>query len=168
MEQSLEVLHKEIDLIQNCIKKYDDRSLLIKGWSIALISLICGLSSSSLLIFNAKAIPISLYLLLIVNALFHIVDTHNSQKKWLYTLLYEWTIKNREFDDNPWKHVYNLDYTRFKDRLNEFSSSRFSTTIYMVTWGFIISLMVFHTISGFQNSKEEKNQINNTLKMQSK
>ena len=45
-DKSNEIIHKEIELIQNCIKKYDNRSLLIKGWSAALISLICGLTTS--------------------------------------------------------------------------------------------------------------------------
>lgn len=160
-EKRLDILHKEIDLIQSCIKKYDDRSLMIKGWSIALVGLIVGLNSSSILIFHEKATPVALSLLLMLNFLLYTIDVHNQKKKWQYVQLYRWTIANRKFDDQPWKHVYSLDYTRFENSLGSFKLSVFSKTVYNTLWFFILALMIWHLIVGFEKSKEEKTPQNN-------
>lgn len=160
--QNTEVLHKELDLIQNCIKKCEDRSILLKGWSIGLIGIICGINSSSIFIFNPKATPISLSILLTVNSLFYLLAINNNKKKWLYTKLYEWTINNRQFDkDEPWEFVYDLNYKRFEDKLPEFSSSKFNSTFFSITWIFILSLMIWHTINGIDNSNMEKSKLQN-------
>jgi len=155
-EKSNEVLHKELELIQNCIGKYDSRSMLIRGWSVALITLICGLTASDILFFDPDLKPVSLLLLITVNWGFRLVDIDNSKKKFLYTELYNWTIRNRNFDQNEWEHVYDLNYNRFKEQLRYFEPSAFGQKLYQVTWGFILCLMIWYTIQGMSKSKQEK------------
>lgn len=155
MQKSTETLHKEIDLIQACIKKYDDRSLLIKGWSIALIALVCGLTTTGILFFDPNLKPISLSILLVINFLFRLIDIDNSKKKWQYIQLYNWVIKNRSFDnDKPWEFVYDLNYERFSKTLKDYKPSEFGKRIYLLTWSFILILMVWYTVTGLTKKPE--------------
>lgn len=159
MEKKIEIIHKEIDLIQACIKKYDDRTLLIRGWSVGLIALICGLTTTDIIFFNPDAKPVSLSLLLVVNGIFRLIDIDNSKKKWQYTQLYNWVINNRSFDDNkPWAHVYDLNYKRFSKSLVHFEYSDFGKKLYVAIWGFILMLMIYYTVESLTkktNSKKE-------------
>lgn len=43
---SKEILLKEIDLIQNCIKRMASNSFLLKGWFITLLSVIMGMTTN--------------------------------------------------------------------------------------------------------------------------
>lgn len=44
-EKNIEVLHKEIDLIQNCITRMAQNSFLIKGWALTVITIVLALSA---------------------------------------------------------------------------------------------------------------------------
>lgn len=44
----VEELHKEIDLIQNCINRMSNNSFLLKGWLITIIAAVVTLSQADL------------------------------------------------------------------------------------------------------------------------
>ena len=43
------ILHKEIDLIQDCIKRMANNSFLIKGWTVSLIAVVLALAKDKLI-----------------------------------------------------------------------------------------------------------------------
>lgn len=98
-----ETLHKEIDLIQDCISRMAQNSFMVKGWVITLVAACCALSSlntnewKALFIFSALAIILFWYL-----------DAFFLKMERLYRYKYEWVIKNRlsqdmySFDLNPY------------------------------------------------------------------
>ena len=55
-------------------------------------------------------------------------------------------------DDKPWEHLYDLNYMRFPVD-DKFSYSSFGKRVYLLTWGFIISLAVWYTIDGWKKQK---------------
>ena len=46
-ETDKENLHKEIDLIQECIKRMASNSFLLKGWTISLVAVVLALSEKN-------------------------------------------------------------------------------------------------------------------------
>ena len=78
MENShkLEILHKEIDLIQNIITPMAHNSFLLKGWMISLIAAILVLSKDTIIIDDVTYLSLILCLPVIVfwylNAFFYI------------------------------------------------------------------------------------------------
>jgi len=43
-----DILHKEIDLIHDCIKRMANNSFLIKGWTITLIAVVLALAKDNI------------------------------------------------------------------------------------------------------------------------
>lgn len=86
-----DVLHKEIDLIQDVIKRMANNSFLIKGWYITV-------TSASLLITKANLkehTSIPLWFVLIAPALFWFLDAYYLGQEALFRKLYQWVIRER-------------------------------------------------------------------------
>jgi hypothetical protein len=149
-------LHKELDLIQACIKKNDDRGTLIRGWNISTIVIVCSISQTSIVVHSTPNNVMFLLLLLVVNAQFYMVGINNSKKKYQAVKLYEWVTKNRDPETDPKvrRHLYSLDLSRFE--LTDFKSSDFSKAVYGLSWAFLLSLMIWNTILGFDKKSEAK------------
>jgi len=43
-EKSIEIIHKEIDLIQNCVNRMAQNSFLLKGWTVSLVAVVIALA----------------------------------------------------------------------------------------------------------------------------
>lgn len=95
-----EILHKEIDLIQNCITRMASNSFLIKGWYFTLIL--------GFFVFGYEKIPINIVILIsfIITIIFWILDTFFLQLERKYREKYNWVIQNRKFSN---KFFYNLN-----------------------------------------------------------
>ncbi len=167
MENGFNVLHKELDLIQALIKKYDDRATLIRGWNISIIALILGISQTSIFAHSTPNNVISLLLLLVVNAQFYVIGINNSQKKYKAIKLYSWVIRHRNPSTDPkdWLHLYNLDISRFD--LTDFKLSDLSKKVYGLTWGFIISLMIWNIVITYDKKSEVKSNTTKESKIDS-
>lgn len=85
-----EVLHKEIDLIQVCIKRMADCSFKLKGWYISLVTL-----ALTLLIGQGCKMSIIALLLLGVTTIFWWLDGFFLKTETLYRWKYEWVIEAR-------------------------------------------------------------------------
>ncbi|MGL4863111.1 MAG: hypothetical protein ACRC4T_08335 [Cetobacterium sp.] len=108
-----EILHKEIDLIQNCIIRMASNSFLIKGWYFTLIL--------GFIVFGYEKIPINIVLLIsfIITIIFWILDTFFLQLERKYREKYNWIIQNRKFSN---KFFYNLDPNKGRIQSNHTST----------------------------------------------
>ncbi|MGL5052208.1 MAG: hypothetical protein ACRC5W_01240 [Cetobacterium sp.] len=99
-QNKTEILHKEIDLIQNCITRMASNSFLIKGWYFTLII--------GFITFGHKKFNTDFMILISLSITFFcwISDTFFLQLERKYRKKYSWIIRNRESSD---KLYYNLD-----------------------------------------------------------
>lgn len=126
-EQNTEVIHKEIDLIQNCINRMAKNSFLIKGWALTVITAVLALTKKNI-------DPIYLCLVLFIPLLaFWYLDAFFLQTEKMYRKIYEWVIEARK--KNDFNFLYDLNPHRFKDQVE----SRWK-----VMWS--ITLRVFYGI----------------------
>lgn len=100
--ERIEILYKEIELIQSCITRMSQNSFLIKGWLITLIAVVLALLPEK---FDVKILCSVGYIGVIC---FWILDAFFLKIEKLYRMKYEWVIKNRIhsdeflFDLNPY------------------------------------------------------------------
>lgn len=97
-----EVLHKEIDIIQECIKRMADCSFKLKGWYISLVTL-----ALTLLIGQGCKMSIVALFLLGVTTVFWGLDGFFLKTETLYRWKYEWVIDAR-LNDNM-ENLYDLN-----------------------------------------------------------
>ncbi len=82
-----EVLHKEIDLLQACIKRMADNSFMLKGWAmivLVVVGTVSALSDPGYFLFGAWA-PM---------AAFWYLDAYFLQQERLFRIKYDWLIEN--------------------------------------------------------------------------
>lgn len=120
-DNGLQSLHKEIDIIQDAIKRMSTNSFISKGWFITIIVLIVTVyikfrSDELLLIPVLPAI------------LFWYLDSYFLQLERLFRLKYDWVIKKRLMGDesnlydlNPYNHNMWLENVVQKPKVVLFS-----------------------------------------------
>ncbi|MCL2099144.1 MAG: hypothetical protein FWH24_01740 [Oscillospiraceae bacterium] len=98
-----DVLFKEIDLIQDCIKRMANNSFFIKGWLITLFAVALALIPESI-----DIRPVCIVGLVVISCFWYL-DAFFLKMERLYRWKYEWVIKNRNasndefyFDLNPY------------------------------------------------------------------
>ena len=132
-----EILHKEIDLIQNVINRMANNSFLLKGWLITLISVILALSKDSIIIGNLIYLCMIVCLPVIV---FWYLDAFFLHKERCYRKLYDWV--NRKDTD---EHLYSLNYKRFEHDVQSITKIMFSETLFPF-YGLTIFILIIITI----------------------
>lgn len=115
-------LHKEIDLIQNCIARMARNSFLIKGWSITLIVITWAILD------NAGGSSHSLILLIIPVIVFWVLDGYFLRLERMYRKMYEWVLKAR-IEDGNFSKLYDLNPSRFQTDVGSWLSVMFSKTL---------------------------------------
>ena len=93
-----EDIHKEIDLIQDMIKRMADNSFKIKAWTIGILGAMVTLSEKKLLATCCCNKPEALLLscaLLLPLLCFWYLDAFFLSTEKLYREVYKWVIKNR-------------------------------------------------------------------------
>lgn len=115
------VLEKEIDLIQDCIKRMAQNSFMVKGWLITLLSVIIALLPKT---FDIKLLCI---MGIIIILCFWYLDGFFLRTETLYRWKYEWVIKNRYTSDD---FFYDLNPYNKNTRLqNDNGSDKTEPTI---------------------------------------
>lgn len=84
-DEKKEYLLKEVDLIQNIIKKVESNSFLLKGWTLMLIIITVFINEKDEMTIISIILLISLWFF----------DAYFIQKERMYRNLYEWVIENR-------------------------------------------------------------------------
>ncbi|MBL7186064.1 MAG: hypothetical protein ISS70_07040 [Phycisphaerae bacterium] len=116
-----EVLHKEIDLIQDCIKRMAHNSFLLKGWTVSLVAIVLALAKDFDLIYLCL-------LLLLPVICFWYLDAFFLYTEKMYRRMYEWVIANRSKTD---EHLYNLNPHCFKKEVPGELKIMFSKTLFV-------------------------------------
>lgn len=129
-------LHKEIDLIQNCISRMARNSFMLKGWAISLLAVVIALTADRL---NPLFLFCSVFIPLLC---FWFLDAFFLRTEKMYRKMYEWVLKERKEDNLDFQ--YDLEPKRFKKDVKSQICTMFSTTL-SVFYG-IPSLVVFLVI----------------------
>lgn len=131
-EELKEFMLKEIEIIQDIIKRMAFNSFLIKGWTITLIGVTLLLKGSKYQVFIA-------YIPLLV---FWFLDAYFLWQERLYRRLYEWVIWHRLETD---KYLFDMNAYRFKDKEQSKLRIMFSITLGWF-YGSIFILTLIYTI----------------------
>lgn len=101
----IEVIHKEIDLIQACITRMASNSFLLKGWLVTLVAVI--------LTFLPEQINVILVLgiLFLIILSFWYLDAFFLSVEKKYRKLYEWVLAERPKGND--EMLYDLSISRF-------------------------------------------------------
>lgn len=115
--EKLEILHKEIDLIQAVITRMAQNSFYMKGWCITLVAAIFSLSEK---VGTVKDVSMPLA---IMSAFFWVLDTNYLSLEKKYRGLYAWVLKNRLAKDD-YVNLYSLDYNLAEKSVNGWVKKR--------------------------------------------
>lgn len=120
--EQLTAFHKELDLIQDCIKRMASNSFLIKGWTITYIGGILAL-------FNGKlsVLLLAVIILLGVTAFWYL-DAFFLQTERAYREMYKEVVLLRS--KGNFDNQYNLDPNPYKKRVG----SRIDTALAKTLW----------------------------------
>ena len=99
-------LHKEIDLIQNCINRMARNSFMLKGWAISLLAVVLALTADRL---NPLFLFCSVFIPLLC---FWYLDAFFLRTEKMYRKMYEWVLKERK--EGRMDFQYDLEPSRFK------------------------------------------------------
>ena len=114
-------LHKEIDLIQNCINRMTKNSFMLKGWTISLVAVVLALTADKLnpfFLFCSVFIPI---------LCFWYLDALFLQAEKMYREMYNWVLEERKKDNLEYQ--YDLNPIRFKKCVESHFHVMFSQTL---------------------------------------
>lgn len=135
-EKNIEIIHKEIDLIQNCINRMAQNSFLLKGWAISILTVV-------LAIMKDFWDPIKICLIMLIPLLsFWFLDALFLQKEKMYRKMYDWALDKRSHND--FSHLYELDPNRFRDDVD--SKVKIMLSLSLVSFygvPFIIIIAIF-------------------------
>lgn len=130
-----EIIHKEIDLIQNCISRMANNSFMVKGWAVTIT-----VASFAFLSFKREiVIPLCIFIFGIIIALWYLdaFFLHTEKK---FRLLYQDVLKKRAMDDCS--NLYEIDISIYKDKTN----SIFRTMLNKTLIPFYAVLMLFSIV----------------------
>lgn len=117
---SIEELHKEIDLIQNCIQRMSNNSFLIKGWLITIIAGVVTLSHENM--------NVSIFLILVfATIIFWGLDAFFLQTEKKYRKMYTWMLEQRKLNSRELQ--YDLEPKRFDNQVESVFKIMFSPTL---------------------------------------
>ena len=140
-ENNIEVIHKEIDLIQNCISRMAQNSFLIKGWALTVVTVVLALMEKNI-------DPIYLCLVLFIPLMaFWYLDAFFLQTEKMYRKMYEWVIDVRP--KNDFSLLYDLNPHRFKDKVDSKQKVMWSITLrifYGIPLFMVIAIIVYQVL----------------------
>lgn len=103
---STEQIHKELDLIQDIIKRMAENSFKVKAWLMAILAAITVVKSDALIVGNSSDIGWLSSVLILPIFYFWYLDAFFLRTERLYRNLYKWVIKYRPDTD---KYLYDLN-----------------------------------------------------------
>ena len=149
-------IHKEIDLVQDVIKRMSQNSFQVKSWLIAILTAIVVIGKDGILVnqdTKINAIALNIFLLLPIFCFWYL-DAFFLSKERLYRELYKWIIKHRR--SNPELYLYDLntferevggekEYLNLEK--NKTKNSIFNPTLmsfYMIPTIFVFGLLIWN------------------------
>ena len=127
-----EYMLKEIDIIQDIIRRMAFNSFMIKGWAITLVVV-------ALLL---KGTEYQVWIAFIPLLVFWFLDAYFLWQERMYRKLYEWVINNRLKTD---EYLFDMNAYRFKDEVQSRFRIMFSITLGWF-YGSIAILIVIYSV----------------------
>jgi len=121
---------KEIDLVQDVIKRMALNSLMVKFWTVAFVITALFLKSK----FTTLGVLMTILILWLLDAFFLRLER-------LFRRLYNWIVENRLKTD---EYLFNLDYRRFESQEQSIFGVMFSKTLLL-----FYGAMLFLTMLSF-------------------
>lgn len=149
-------IHKEIDLVQEIIKRQSQNSFQIKSWLMAILTAIIVIGKDSILMNQStkiNAIALNVFLFLPIFCFWYL-DAFFLSKERLYREVYKWIIRHRR--TNPELYLYDLntferEIGEVKEKLdlekNKTNSLIFNPnimTFYMIPTIFVIGILIWN------------------------
>ncbi len=131
-EELKEFMLKEIEIIQDIIKRMAFNSFVIKGWTITLVAVTLLLRGSEYQVLIAF-IPI---------LVFWFLDAYFLWQERLYRRLYNWVIKNRTNTD---QYLFDMNAYRFKNEEQSRLRIMFSITLGWFYGSIFILTLIYAT-----------------------
>jgi len=131
-ESLKEYMLKEIDIIQDIIKRMGFNSFMIKGWAITLVVV------TLLLKWTEYQVGIAFIPLLV----FWFLDAYFLGQERMYRKLYEWVVTNRLKTD---EYLFDMNAYRFEDKVQSRLRIMFSITLGWF-YGSIAILLVIYSV----------------------
>jgi len=126
----MEYLLKEVDLVQDVIKRMASNSFMLKGWTVALVV-------GSLLLQSSRNTVLLAFIPLLV---FWFLDAYYLWQERMYRKLYEWVIKNRLKTDEA---LFDLNAYRFRSQVQSKLRTMFSITLVWFYGSVAVLIMVY-------------------------
>ena len=140
-----EILHKEIDIIQECIKRMADCSFKLKGWYISLVTL-----ALTLLIGQGCKLAIVALFLFVVTTVFWGMDGFFLKTETLYRWKYEWVIDARQndnmenlYDLNPYNKKMWKDADKKNSCIMKYMLSKTLCPLYGTVWMIAVGIIMY-------------------------
>lgn len=129
-------LHKEIDLIQDCIKRMAHNSFMLKGWTITMFVIVLALTRDA-----AMSSVCVLFILLAAIISFWCLDAYFLRIERIYRKMYDWVLEER-LQKNSVEHQYDLNLERFAKDVGCFCNTMFSSTLCIFYLPFVVILLL--------------------------
>jgi len=128
-----EYMLKEIDIIQDIIRRMASNSFMIKGWAITLVVLTLLLKGTE---------KYQIWIAFIPLLIFWFLDAYFSRQERMYRKLYDWVISNRLKTD---EYLFDMNAYRFEDKVQSIVRIMFSITLGWF-YGFIAILIIIYAL----------------------
>ncbi len=153
-------IHKELDLIQDVIKRMASNSFKVKAWMMAIIGGVVAISESAIFSDGSKnisepaAIFVSLFLVMLV-LVFWYLDAFFLRTERLYRKLYHWVVQYRQqtdeylYDMNTFERTVsnkNHDLTSGLVSVLDVMLSKTLLPFYMLPLLFSLGLLLYHFV----------------------
>ena len=106
---TIDQIHKELDLIQDVIKRMADNSFKVKAWMMSIFGFVVALAKAGFLEkLGSQGLPmwyVAVFLIVTV-LVFWYLDAFFLRTEKLYRELYKWVVNNRPHTD---KYLYDLN-----------------------------------------------------------
>jgi len=128
-----EYMLKEIDIIQDIIKRMAFNSFMIKGWSITLVVV-------SLLLKGTEKYQVCIAFIPLL--VFWFLDAYFLRQERMYRILYDWVINNRLKTE---EYLFDMKTRRFENEVQSVPRIMFSITLGWF-YGSIAILVIIYTL----------------------
>lgn len=145
------VIHKELDLIQDVIKRMASNSFQVKTWLIGILTGLIAIKSDQLFggvattMALGKSGVLGMNLLLMFPVLaFWYLDAFFLRTEKLYFQIYDWVINNRT---TTTEYLYDLNPRRFDNNVDSIGKIMLSKTLllfYALPLIFVVGLFIFN------------------------
>jgi len=152
-----EIIHKELDLIQDIIKRMATNSFQVKTWLIGILSALVVLENKAIFATaNGNedfSIKMNIFLFLPILCFWYLDAFFLSTEK-LYRELYKWVVQNRSvtdaylYDLNTFTRTWNGKTDKLLNPKNSVWNMMFSKTLlpfYLVPFAFVLGLVFFNS-----------------------